>query len=379
MSEQKKASEKAERSYLKAIDKAQRGIRLDFEDGLALYHSNDIWLLGRLVERVTFDRVGRNVYYSINRHINYTNICRINCRFCGFSRQPGQAGGYLMSAEDVTEQAQQSHQQEATEVHIVGGVHPELPFDYYREVIEKIHQSCPKLHIKALTAVEIIDIAQKADLSVREILAQLKEVGLGSLPGGGAEILREEYFRRACPDKPGPEAWLQVHATAHQLGLMTNATMLYGYIESHADRVAHLIRLRNLQDESIKSGKGRFQCFVPLPFIRPLEKQSETSSELPDEDGTNVLTDLKTIGISRLMLDNIDHVKAFWPMLGEKLAQIALDFGANDLDGTVQQYRIVEKNRDNPTDSLSVEQIRALISETGRIPVRRDAFYRPIP
>ncbi|MFC1782515.1 radical SAM protein [Planctomycetota bacterium] len=378
MSEQKKRSEEAERSYLKAIDKAQRGDRLDFEDGLALYHSNDIWLLGRLVERVTFDRVGRNVYYSINRHINYTNICRINCRFCGFSRRPGQAGGYLMTAEEVVKQAQQAHQRGATEVHIVGGVHPELPLNYYREVIEKTHQSCPKLHIKAFTAVEIIDIAQKADLSVREILAQLKEAGLGSLPGGGAEILSEEYFRRACPDKPGPEDWLQVHATAHQLGLMTNATMLYGHIESPADRVAHMMKLRKLQDESLKKDKGRFQCFVPLPFIHPHEKPSEPSPESPDEDGTNVLTDLKTIAISRLMLDNIDHVKAFWPMLGEKLAQIALGFGANDLDGTVQQYRIVEKNRDNPTDSLSVEQIRALISETGRLPVQRDAFYRAI-
>lgn len=378
MNGRKITSEEAEKSLLKAPEKAQRGDRLNFEDGLALYNCRDIWRLGRLAEQITFDRVGRNVYYSINRHINYTNICRINCRFCGFSRRPGQADGYVLSVEEVAEQARQAHQQGATEVHIVGGVHPELPFNYYRLIVEEIRRACPKLHIKAFTAVEIIDMAQKADLSMDEILMQLQEAGLGSLPGGGAEILSEEYFRRACPDKPGPEKWLAVHAAAHRRGLMTNATMLYGYIESPAERIEHLIKLRKLQDESLRNGKGRFQCFVPLPFIRPHEKPGEPSPATPDDDSTDVLTDLKTIAISRLMLDNIDHVKAFWPMLGVKLAQIALCFGANDLDGTVQQYRIVEKNRDNTTNSLSAEQIRALISETGRTPVRRDAFYRPI-
>ena len=258
-------------------------------------------------------------------------------------------------------------------MHIVGGVHPELEFDYYVGMLEGIGEACEGLHVKAFTAVEIIDLAEKAGLSVEGVLGRLMEAGLGSMPGGGAEILSEEYFGKVCPNKPGPGEWLKVHATAHGLGLRTNATMLYGHVESEGERIEHLIKLRDLQDESIRKGKGRFQCFVPLPFIRPEGKEGGGEGE-----SDNVLVDLKTMAISRLMLDNFDYVKAFWPMLGVKLAQIALSFGANDLDGTVQQYRIVDKGEANSSDSLSVEEIRGMIGEAGRRAIQRDPFYEGI-
>jgi aminodeoxyfutalosine synthase len=225
------------------------------------------------------------------------------------------------------------------------------------------------MHIKAFTAVEIIDIAQKMDASVLETLTELKKVGLSALPGGGAEILAEEYFRENCPQKPNPDQWLAVHTAAHRLGLVSNATMLYGFRERPEQRIEHLMKLRNLQDESIKQGKGRFLSFVPLPYIPP-DKNSDRR--------TNALLALKTIAVSRLILDKVPYIKAFWPMLGVKLAQVALSFGANDLDGTVQQYRIVEKTSENQRDNLTVEEIKALIIEADGIPVQRDGLYREI-
>ena len=354
-------------------EKIRSGERLGFDDGLGLYGCADIWELGKWAEQATLDRVGDEVYYSINRHINYTNVCRINCGFCGFSRRLGEAGGYVMSVEEVVGEARKAYESGATEVHIVGGVHPELGFDYYVGMLEGIGEACEGLHVKAFTAVEIIDLAAKAGLSVEGVLGRLMEAGLGSMPGGGAEILSEEYFGKVCPNKPGPREWLKVHAAAHGLGLRTNATMLYGHVESVEERIEHLIKLRDLQDESIHKGKGRFQCFVPLPFIRPPGKEDEARGE-----SDNVLVDLKTMAISRLMLDNFDHVKAFWPMLGAKLAQIALSFGANDLDGTVQQYRIVDKGEANSSDSMTVEEIRGMIGEAGRRAIQRDPFYEGI-
>lgn len=352
------------------IQKLSRGERLDYADGVALYQTGDILRLGELARQYTLKRYGPKVYYSINRHINYTNICRVGCRFCGFSRRLGQEGGYLMSASEVAELAEKARRQGANEVHIVGGIHPELSFDYYREMIEQVRRRCPKMHIKAFTAVEIIEMADKGKLTVEEVLQALKEAGLQSLPGGGAEILDEEYFQKACPNKPGPGKWLEVHAAAHRLGLMTNATMLYGYIDTPEQRIKHLLTLRKQQDESIQLGKGRFQCFVPLTWLDPNKGYRDTV------DG---LTKLKTIAISRLMLDNIEHIKAFWPMLGVKLAQVGLAYGADDLEGTVQQYRIVDKKQEGADQQLSVAEIRALISETGRSAVQRDGFYRAPP
>jgi aminodeoxyfutalosine synthase len=410
--------------------KVGRGERLGLEDGLALYETDDLLELGQLAEEVTLERLGRNVYFSINRHINYTNICQMRCSFCGFSRSAGQVDSYIMSEGEVVAQAQAAYKEGATEVHIVGGVHPELEIEYYLKMIEGIREACPELHIKAFTAVEIVDIAEKAGKSIEETLSMLRKKGLGSLPGGGAEILCKKYFARFCPDKPGPAKWLEVHAAAHRLGLPTNATMLYGFKESKAQRIEHLLKLRELQDESHARGKGHFQCFVPLPYINPkseiikpkqiqkvtrgvkphptakqiqmteiqnskhayaaqkhaTQRAGETPAvpTLPGQPGyscgteIDVVDDLKTVAISRLMLDNIEHIKAFWPMLGVNLAQIALSYGADDLDGTVQQYQIVEQGKDNAADKLSVEKIKALVAETGRIPVQRDAYYSKI-
>jgi len=348
--------------------------RLTFADGCDLYETQDVLGLGGLAEKVTVARCGPAVYYCVNRHINYTNICEMGCSFCGFSRRLGQAGGYVMAAAEVVAEALEAAVQGATEVHIVGGVNPELPYEYYLEMIEGIHKRAPELHIKAFTTVEIIDLANKAARPVAEVLAELMEAGLGSLPGGGAEILSGDYFQKACPDKPGPKQWLSVHATAHRLGLPTNATMLYGYIDKRADRIGHLMKLRELQDESLSNGKGCFQCFVPLPYLEPTDRAKKQAGG----SFGNALEDLRTIAISRLMLDNVDHIKAFWPMLGVNLAQVALCFGADDLEGTVQQYKIAGKAQDNSRDSLSVDEIRRLIHEAGRKAVQRDGFYQPV-
>ena len=345
------------------------GARLDFDRALILYESIDLWQLGRLAENYTLSRQGRQVYYSINRHINYTNVCRFQCRFCGFSRRPNQSGVYVMTVDEVVSQAHTAWREGAGEVHIVGGVHPDLPFEYYKDILTGIRQACPNMHIKAFTAVEIIDIAEKYGASLENTLKELMTAGLGAMPGGGAEILDERYFQRVCPNKPGPDKWLAVHAAAHRLGLMTNATMLYGYQETAADRIRHLLRLRSLQDESLRQGGGRFLCFVPLPYIPPSRKMERGYA-------VDAVTEMKTIAISRLVLDNFDYIKAFWPMLGVKSAQIALCFGANDLDGTVQQYSIVDKGRNNTDDHLSVEAIREFITQADRIPVQRDGLYQ---
>ena len=365
----------ADDSRLAAIaQKVEHRRRLDFDDALALYQTADVLRLGHLAELATSRKVGANVYYSINRHINYTNICRIACEFCSFSHPADHAGGYCMSVAEVVAAAEKAYQDQATEIHIVGGVNPTLPFDYYLEIVTRIAQTCPDLHIKAFTAVEIIDLAEKAGKTIEQTLTILKHAGLASLPGGGAEILNDDYFARVCPNKPGPDQWLSVHRTAHRMGLMSNATMLYGYAETVADRIAHLMKLRQLQDASLSRGSGRFQCFVPLRFVEP-------STAAPDQPhaARNGLDDLKTIAISRLVLDNFDHIKAFWPMLGVQLAQVALCFGANDLDGTVQEYRIVDSLDVDDPCQMSVEHIGALITEARRQPVQRDGLYHRIP
>jgi len=349
--------------------KIQSAGRLDFQDALALYKAADLLQLGQLAHETSVSRHGRQVYYCVNRHINYTNVCRFKCGFCSFSHRPGQPDSYTMTIEQVASMARQAQSDGATEVHIVGGIHPDLPFDYYRRMIESLCQGCPGLHIKAFSAVEIIDLAQKADMSVEAVLASLQTIGLAGLPGGGAEILTDGYFERFCPGKPLPEQWLAVHAAAHKLGLMTNATMLYGYRETPADCVTHMLKLRQLQDDSLQRGAGAFQCFVPLPFC-----------SADKGTGPNALVSLRTIAISRLLLDNISYIKSFWPMLGINLAQVALCFGANDMDGTVGDYHIVETSSDSdaaPT-CLSEKQLRRLIIEAGGIPVCRDGFYRPV-
>ncbi len=354
---------------LKRIEeKIQEKMRLDFEDGMELYGSKDLFTVGRLARQAGEAKNGNACYYSINRHIHYTNVCSNGCRFCGFSRAAGAVDGYVLTAEEVAAQAEEAWGGGATEVHIVGGINPDLPFDYYLDMVGKIRQRCPGLHVKAFTATEIQNIAEKAGRTIAEVLSRLREAGLGSMPGGGAEILSEGYFRENCPKKAGPGQWLGVHGAAHRLGIMTNATMLYGYTESLEERIGHLLKLREAQDQSLQGDKGHFQCFVPLPYI-PADGAGQ-------ERSVDAISDLKTIAISRLLLDNFSHIKAFWPMLGVNLSQVALAFGADDLDGTVEQYGIVPQQ--NGRASLAAGAIQRLIAETGLRPVQRGPFYHPV-
>ncbi len=353
-----------DKSLINIAGKIHNGQRLDFQDGLRLLNCRNPLDTGSLAACMALSKYGRGVRFCINRHINYTNICTNRCKFCGFSRKSGEEGGYVLSIEDIVKQARAAQSEGAVDLHIVGGIHPDLAYAYYHEMISRIHHACPGLTIKAFTATEILDLAAKKCDSVEDILKDLVRAGLSMLPGGGAEILDESYFKNNCPEKTGPLEWLSVHKTAHKLGLNSTATMLFRFQESHEDRVRHLLTLRDAQDESIQKGKGRFTCFVPLPYI-----------DIQDNGTPDVLDELKTIALSRLLLDNFQYIKAFWPMLGIKTAQMALHFGANDLDGTVFKYEIVRSQQTNDAShqGLTVDEITHLIEEADRVPEVR--FY----
>jgi len=362
--------------------KVEGKTRLTYEDGLRLYATRDIHTLGELANTVRERLHGRKAYYNVNRHINYTNYCVLRCKFCSFYRpfpKPGTqpaADGYELTVEQVVDQAAQAYDRGATEVHIVGGLHPKLPFAYYTDVCSAIRDRCPRVHVKAFTAVEIIHFSRIARprLSVREVLIRLREAGLGSLPGGGAEIFDDRVHDEAFKAKIGQTEWFEVHATAHELGIFSNATMLYGHVETPAERVGHLVKLREQQDESLRSRAAHFNCVVPLPFI-------PEGSALPDRPGPTGLDDLKTLAVARLMLDNFPHVKAFWPMQSPKLAQVSLNWGVDDIDGTVVYYDITKREAAGPEathQELSVDKLKRLICESGCTPVERDSLYRRV-
>ncbi len=358
--------------------KLEQGQRLTFEDGMTLYQSHDIFRIGKMAEKKALETCGNQVFYSLNRHINYTNICKFNCKFCGFKRWHGEDGAYTHDVDAVVDFARQAMKDGATEVHIVGGIHPGLDFDYYVDMLKGIRDLSPDIHIKAFTAVEILDLVKKSKLSIEDTLLALMDAGLGALPGGGAEILDDDYFNQVCRSKSKPDIWTDIHTTAHRIGLHTNCTMLYGFVETVEQRVKHLLRLRDIQDQALEHGKANFQCFIPLPYLKPAWISRESSEHEESSDLIDGLEDLRTIAISRLLLDNVDNHKAFWPMQGVNLSQVALTFGSNDLDGTVRYYTIVDKTYDNNTNTLPVENIRSMIVETNRIPVQRDGYYRPI-
>jgi len=349
-------------------EKVHAGRRLSEDEGLAMLASQDLFALGKLADTVCHAKNDRHVFYSITRHISYTNICQNGCDFCHFGQEDNSSQGYTMTVDEITEQAAQASQQGATEIHIVGGINPSLSWDYFIQMIRSVRRTCAGLTIKAFTATEIHDFSKKSGLSIEEVLQTLMQEGLDALPGGGAEILNEQYFSQYCPAKPGPVAWMNVHRTAHRLGLPTNATMLFGFKESPAQRIEHLIQLRSLQDEAIQQGKAVFQCFVPLPYVPKNFSHSIHGIDI-----------LKTTAVSRLILDNFSHIKAFWPMMGVLIAPISLCFGADDLDGTVGQYRILETPQQDKKSSLTENQILALIQSTGLIPAKRDGFYRIVP
>ena len=365
-------TELCDRSLEPVSQKVLAGERLNMDDARTLLASRDIHSIGRLAHRVRTRLHGNKVFYNRNRHINYTNVCALSCKFCSFYRKRGEDGAYEMPVEQVIQTAKLAADQGATEVHIVGGLHPWLKFDYYLRMLEGIRKERPELHIKAFTAVEIVHLSRIAHLGIREVLVQLRDAGLGSLPGGGAEIFDERVHDQAFKGKVREDKWFEVHRIAHSLGIFTNATMLYGHVETPEQRLTHLFKLRDLQDEALLNPqKASFNCLVPLSF-------APENSELGYLPGPTGLSDLKTLAISRLVLDNIPHIKAFWIMLGVGLSQIALSWGCDDLDGTVVWYDITKREGHATHQEMTVEQIHRLVREAGLVPVERDTLYHEV-
>jgi len=346
--------------------KVLNGERLTFDDGVALYRSNDLLALGWLANHVREHKNGNVCYFNINRHINPTNVCVAHCRLCAFGRDPDAPGAYTYAVGEAVERAASGYSEAVTEFHIVGGLHPTLPFDYYLDLLRALKQRFPAVHLKAFTMVEVAYLAKIAKLSTRDTLLKLKEAGLDSHPGGGAEIFHPRVRKVICDHKISGEMWLRIARTAHELGLHSNATMLYGHIETDEERVDHLLKLRALQDET----RG-FSCFIPLAF----HPANTALAHLPPTTG---MTDLKNIAASRLLLDNFPHIKAYWIMLTPPIAQVALRFGADDLDGTVVEEKIYHDAGAQTPQSLRRSQLLQLIREAGREPVERDTLYRPV-
>jgi len=345
--------------------KVAAGARLGDEDALFLFEYPDLIAVGELAALANERRNGRKVFFNVNRHINHTNICVNRCKFCAFSKTPEEAEAYCYDMEEIRNRAIEAAAQGATEIHIVGGLHPDLPFDFYLEMLATIRAVSPVLHIKAFTAVEIEYLSRISDLSIAATLEKLKSAGLGSLPGGGAEILAKSIRDQLCPEKISGEEWLAVMRAVHAAGLKSNATMLYGHVETYADRVDHMRRLRELQDET-----GGFQVFIPLSF----QKENNPLGHLKNPLSGGV-DDLKTLAISRLYLDNFANIKAYWVMLGEKIAQTSLCFGVNDLDGTVVEEKIGHDAGAASPQTMTKETIISMIRLAGRVPVERDTLY----
>ena len=347
-------------------DKVLAGERLAQDDGIALYRSPDLLAIGWLGNYVREKRHGDTCYYNVNRHINPTNVCVAHCRLCAFGRSPDAPGAYTFALEEIFERAAQGVAQGATEFHLVGGLHPDLPFQYFLDLICGLKQRCPGVHLKAFTMVEVGYFARIAKLSILDTLLALKEAGVDSLPGGGAEIFHPRVRKVICDHKVSGQQWLNIARTAHEIGLRSNATMLYGHIETEEERVDHLLQLRALQDET-----HGFVAFIPLAF----HPENTALSHLPKPTG---FADLKNIAISRLLLDNFDHIKAYWIMLTPRIAQIALRFGADDIDGTVVEEKIYHDAGATTAQFTPRVELERLIREAGRVPVERDTLYHPI-
>jgi aminodeoxyfutalosine synthase len=356
----------ADRRLAVVREKVEAGQRLTFDDGVFLSEQADLLTLGDLANLVRQRKNGNFAYYNVNTHLNPTNVCVYRCTFCAFRADLKSPKGYVMTDEQILERAAEANRRGATELHIVGGLHHQLPYEWYLNVVRIIHQAHPRLHLKAYTAVEWDWFHRLTGRPTKDLLAEFKEAGLGSLPGGGAEIFNPEVRDKICEHKADADAWLRIHREAHELGLRSNATMLYGHIEEARHRIDHLCRLRQLQDETCG-----FQTFIPLAF----HPDNTRLSHIPKATG---LVDLRTMAVSRLMLDNFPHIKAYWVMLGIKTAQVALSFGADDLDGTVVHEMIYHDAGSDSPQELSVADIRRLIVEAGRVPVERDTLYHEV-
>lgn len=347
-------------------DKVHAGERVSFDEGVFLDEHADLFTLGRLANLVRERKNGNNAYYNTNIHLNPTNVCVYRCRFCAFRADLRDAKAYAFTDDMLRERILEGRAQGATEIHVVGGLHHQKPFDWYLNIVRVLHETCPEIHIKAWTGVEINWFSYLTKQPYDWVLRQLMDAGLGSLPGGGAEIFHPEVRDQICEHKADGENWLKIHRAAHELGLRSNATMLYGHVEQARHRVDHLCRLRALQDET-----GGFQTFIPLAF----HPENTKLDQLPKPTG---LLDLRMIALSRILLDNFDHIKAYWIMLGEKIAQTALSFGADDLDGTVVHELIYHDAGAQTPEGLTVSQLHRMIREAGRIPVERDTLYRRV-
>lgn len=355
-----------DRRLLPVLDKVKAGERLSFEDGVTLYRSTDVLAVGHMAN-IARERMSGNItWFNVNRHINPTDVCVASCRLCAFGKKAKDPKAYTMSLDQVWENAGRGWTESITEFHIVGGLHPELTIDWYCEMLRGLKQRFPQVHLKAFTMVEIAFLAQRAKLSIRDTLLKLRDAGMDSLPGGGAEIFIERVRRIICDHKIDGSQWLDVARIAHQVGLKSNCTMLYGHIETAEDRVDHLVRLRALQDET-----NGFVTFIPLAF----HPDNTPLHHIPKTTGFD---DIRNIAVSRLMLDNIPHIKAYWIMMTPKIAQIAQRFGADDIDGTVVEERIYHDAGATTSQSMRRAELLRLIKESGREPVERDTLYRPV-
>jgi aminodeoxyfutalosine synthase len=353
--------------YLRPIsDKLFAGQRLSFEDGLALYRSPDILAVGWLANWVRESLHGDIAYFNVNRHINPTNVCVAACRLCAFGRKKDDTHAYTMALEEAWATAASGYHEAVTEFHIVGGLHPDLPLEYFLDLIRGLKQRFPKVHIKAFTMVEIAFLARRAKITIPEVLLKLKEAGVDSMPGGGAEIFSDRVRHIICDHKIDGDEWLETARAAHNIGLRSNATMLYGHVENDEDRVDHMLRLRALQDDT-----GGFQTFIPLAF----HPDNTPLQHLPRTTG---LTDLRQIAVGRLLLDNFAHIKAYWQMMTAGIAQVALRFGADDIDGTVIEEKIYHDAGASTPQGMRRADLIRLIREAGREPFERDTLYRPV-
>jgi aminodeoxyfutalosine synthase len=350
-------------------EKVLAGERLGLGEGVTLYESGDLLALGYLANYVREKLHGKRTYFNVNRHLNPTNVCEASCRLCAFGRKPDAPAAYTMALEEAFRIAGEGWSEAVTEFHIVGGLHPDLPFQYYLDLIRGLKERFPTVHLKAFTAVEIGYFSHITQMPIREILEKLKQAGVSSLPGGGAEIFAPHVRRVICDHKIGAYTWLKVHRIAHELGLPSNATMLYGHIESAADRVDHLLQLRDLQDQT-----HGFQAFIPLAF----HPANTELGKLISHTETSGFMDLKNVAVARLLLDNFPHIKAYWIMMTPRVAQVALRFGADDLDGTVVEEKIYHDAGAKTPQAMTRQQIIRLIREAGQEPVERDTFYRPV-
>ena len=360
--------QRLQRLGLGAIDeKLSNGVRLSMEDGIRLFECPDLLALGWMANREREKRHGARTYYNFNIRLEATNVCVASCLFCSFARlKPGDAGSYTMTLEEAWDKLRSRAHQPLTEVHVVNGLHPDLPFEYYLELLRGFKRIRPGIHLKCFTAVEIAFFADLYGMSDEQVLIALKEAGLDSLPGGGAEIFAERVRRKICHDKCGTDRYLEIHRLAHEMGMRSNITMLYGHIETAEERVDHMLRTRALQDRT-----GGLQAFIPLAF----HPDNNQMRKLPAPTGADTL---RVHAVSRLMLDNIPHVKAFWIATGVDVAQISLWYGVDDLDGTVQEERIYHMAGARTPVTLSTGDIRRLIRAAGRLPVERDTLYNVV-